>query len=139
MIAKNPIDKPGNPRVRSPRFQTDRDLMVHSKTIGTSLCYKLRTEDISVSGLLLTWSHNTQVPFLINTLIEMEIDPDGQWLDRPLNCVGKVVRKFGDDSDNGTKFGITIVQMDTNSIQEWESCVGSLERRARTMAAYQVA
>jgi hypothetical protein len=131
MASKVQLDKPGNPRVRSPRFQTGRELVVHSKTIGTALCYKLKTEDISVSGLLLTWGHNTQVPFLINTLIEMEIDPDCKWLSRPLSCVGKVVRRFGTDGSLGTKFGITIVQMDTNSIQEWENCVGSLESQVR--------
>jgi hypothetical protein len=130
MASKVQLDKPGNPRVRSPRFQTARELVVHSKTIGTALSYKLKTEDISISGLLLTWEHNTQVPFLINTLVEMQIDPTCQWLDRPLNCVGKVVRRFGTDGVLGTKFGITIVQMDPNSIQEWENCVSTLETEA---------
>ncbi len=139
MAAKILADKPGNPRIRAPRYNTDSELVVHSKTIGTALCYKLKTEDISVSGLLLSWDHNSRVPFLINTLIEMEIDPDCKLLDRPLSCVGKVVRRFGSDQASGTKFGISIVQMDTNSIQDWENCVGSLEGRNQRHSESRVA
>jgi len=136
MAKKFGQEKPGNARTRSPRFLPGQELIVNSKTIGTSLSYKLKTEDVSETGLLLCWEYETQVPFLQNTLVEMEIDPTGAWLDEPLLCVGKVVRKFG---EVGTKFGIVIVQMDGESISSWENCVGRLQERAKDSTTFNAA
>ncbi|MEZ4741785.1 MAG: hypothetical protein R3B45_04955 [Bdellovibrionota bacterium] len=121
-------NKPGNVRIRSPRFLPDKELFVKSKTIGTSLCYRLKADDISLTGLLLSWEFDSHVPFIKNTLIEMEIDSDCIWLEEPISCIGRVVRRM---NEAGTKFGIVIVQMDGEAIHEWDNCVKALEERRK--------
>ena len=87
--------RPSVMRVRAPRVQMG--IEVESKTIGTSASYVLNTEDISRSGLCLVWEREQRMPFNVNTLIEMTIDPKGACLDKPVSCLGKVVRRECDD------------------------------------------
>ena len=110
-------------QVRAPRFTTNGGLLVKSKTIGTMLAYQLSTDDISSSGMLLSWDHNATIPFRENTLLELEIDPQGSWLGKPLYCMGKVARRFVADEESKTKFGISIVQMDGDCMNKWENCI----------------
>jgi hypothetical protein len=120
--------RPNKLAVRAPRVAID--LVVESKTLGTSAAYSMSTEDVSRSGLLLVWERESKMPFIVNTLIEMTIDPEGSCLSRPVTCLGKVVRR---DAQNGssqtTRFGIQIVQMDSSDIQNWEGCLSELEKK----------
>lgn len=111
--------------VRAPRFSLGHDLIVTARTIGTSLSYKLATDDVSKSGLLLSWDYNTKVPFIENTLIEMDVDVEGSWLQKPLHCIGKIVRH--QPSGDVVKFGVAIVQMDQKSFIQWDMCLREIE------------
>jgi len=116
--------------VRAPRVPLD--LKVHSRTIGSSVAYNLTTADVSRSGLLLVWQHDEKVPFIVNTLLELTIDPLGRCLEKPVSCLGKVVRREDDGSDrgdSGTKLGVQIVQIDKSDQHVWEGCLGELEKR----------
>jgi len=128
MINSSRIVRANNLRVRAPRVPID--LQVESRTIGTSAAYQLYTEDISRSGLLLVWNREVKMPFNVNTLLELTIDPKGSCLDRPVSCLGKVVRR---DIDNGiekiTRLGIQIVQIDNTDLNAWEGCLTQLEKR----------
>lgn len=123
--------RPSKLRVRAPRVPIP--LAVESKTIGTSAAYKLQTEDISRSGLLLVWDREVvKMPFIVNTLLEMTIDPDGACLGHPVTCLGKVVRRdprSDDVNDQSARLGIQIVQMDNIDLNTWEVCLSELERR----------
>jgi hypothetical protein len=120
--------RPNKLAVRAPRVSID--LVVESKTLGTSAAYSMSTEDVSRSGLLLVWERESKMPFIVNTLIEMTIDPKGSCLSKPVTCLGKVVRKDAQDgSSQSTRFGIQIVQMDPGDIQNWEVCLSELEKK----------
>jgi hypothetical protein len=108
------------------------DLEVESRTIGTDASYSLITEDISRSGLLLVWDRDVKMPFIVNTLLELTIDPSGSCLDKPVSCLGKVVRREAESEDgkgHQTRLGIQIVQIDNNDLQAWEGCLTQLEKR----------
>ncbi len=122
--------RPSSMRVRAPRVPVD--LMVESRTIGTNASYKFTTIDISRSGLLLSWQRDTKMPFIVNTLLELTIDPKGDCLDKPVACLGKVVRREANDEDDTGKtmtLGIQIVQIDNTDLAQWEGCLSQLERQ----------
>ncbi len=119
---------PAEARVRAPRVSLDGNIVVESKTLGTNVSYRLTTDNVSKSGLLLHWSNDSRLPFIINTLIEMTIDPGATILKQPVNCLGKIVRKEGAVP---TQFGVRIVQIDNSDLEVWEACVSLLERDAR--------
>ena len=123
------IPRTDQTRVRAPRVPFD--LEVRSKTIGTSADYSFSTEDVSRSGLLLLWEKDGRMPFIVNTLIEMVIDPDASCLDQPVMCLGKVVRRENAEGGNGTttRLGIQIVQWDHHDQNLWEGCLSQLEQR----------
>jgi hypothetical protein len=121
--------RPSKLRVRAPRVPID--LEVESRTIGTSAAYRFQTEDISRSGLLLVWDREVRMPFIVNTLLEMTIDPTGTCLQKPVTCLGKVVRRDGTDESNShsARLGIQIVQIDNTDLTTWEGCLSELEKR----------
>ena len=123
---------PQAPRARAPRFDVGQSLLVASKTIGTAVAYNLATQNISKSGMLLSWEHSTPVPFSENTILELTIDPELSFLDEAVNCLGKVVRKETSirDGQKTTKFGIRIVQIDHSDLDSWELCIGDLAIKA---------
>lgn len=117
--------RPSNIRVRAPRLPLD--LRVESKTIGTDAAYDLNTVDVSRSGLLLSWNRKVRVPFNVNTILEMKIDPGCSHLDESVSCLGKVVRREGENGE--TQFGIQIVQIDNTDLNVWEGCLNQLESK----------
>lgn len=122
--------RPSKLRVRAPRVPID--LEVSSKTIGTDANYSFYTEDISRSGLLLVWEKDVKMPFIVNTLLELTIDPASACLEKPVSCLGKVVRREGTSPDgkgHGTRLGIQIVQIDNSDLSNWENCLNQLEKR----------
>lgn len=124
--------RPANMRVRAPRVPMD--LEVESRTIGTSAAYRFSTVDVSRSGLLLQWDREAKMPFIINTLLEITIDPTASCLEKPVLCLGKVVRREhealdGTDAVSPLRLGIQIVQIDNSDLAEWEVCLMELERQ----------
>lgn len=141
MIASKPV-RPRETLIRAPRAHVTEKLVVESKTIGTKLSYQFDTDNISASGLLLTTDRISRVPFSVNTILEMTIDPHHEWLDAPLACLGKVVRReICKETDKvpmtkTTKIGVQIVQIDNTDQLAWEKCVNKLlERQARQRTA----
>jgi len=124
---------PSKLRIRAPRVPID--LKVQSKTIGTSASYQFYTEDISRSGLLLVWDRDAKMPFNVNTLLEMTIDPEGNCLSKPVICLGKVVRRdiekpeAAESYPGPTRLGVQIVQIDKTDLNAWEGCLSQLEKR----------
>ena len=121
--------KPDKSKVRATRYQMDMTLQVASKTLGTHVAYPLDLDNVSHSGMLLTWANHRYVPFIENTIIEMTVDPDRRWLKEPLICLGKVVRRLDHDTKL-TYFGVHIVQMEGDDSTKWESCIVELSKKA---------
>ena len=120
------IEKP-TPAEIAERYTPGKDLFVTSKTIGTDFSYKLDTGNISRSGMLLNWRGERNLPFIENTIIEMVIDPNGEFLTKPVACMGKIVRKApGASAGAKTQYGVSIVQVDEEDQQEWDKCLKDL-------------
>ncbi len=117
-------------RVRAPRFRPSERVVVNSKTIGTYLTYKLSTENLSRSGLLLEWQQNRPIPFIENTILEMTIDPGANILGKPLQCLGKIVRRKESNARSGeTQFGVSIIQIEQEDMEQWHSCIEELSMK----------
>ena len=134
-MALSRISRASDTRLRAPRFAADSEnLIVESKTIGTDISYRMTTENFSRSGMLLEWQHRSQMPFIVNTIIEMTIDPRGTVLGAPVACLGKVVRRkdTGDRTVgyDGAQIGVQIIQMETDDLTMWEKCLALIEKKA---------
>jgi len=130
-------------KVRAPRYRIDRELIVSSKTIGTAVAYPLRTDNVSKSGFLLTWTAGSRVPFIENTILEMTIDPNSQWLEVPVHCLGKVVRKKEKAGASAmepseVQFGVRIVQIDNEDLANWDLCLENLSERVAPLVTAEI-
>ena len=110
-----------NRRERAPRITGQ--FTVHSKTIGSLSYFKLNTENISKSGLLLNWTQQSSLPFIEKTLLDLQIDPERQYFKEPILCLGKVVRREvkKDGHAGAVELGIQIVQIDEKHKHAWEN------------------
>lgn len=116
-------------RVRAKRIGLvqEEGLVVESKTLGSTLAFNLPTENLSRTGLLLNGGRYKAVPFIVNTLLEMTVDPRGKMLERPVTCIGKIVRIDSETSD-AIRYGVQIVQMETKDEDLWMRCVLAMEK-----------
>ena len=125
------FQRPSKEKTRATRVPID--ITVESKTIGTEAWCKMTTVDISKSGMLLTWSRKSKMPYIENTIIELTIDPDGRHFKAPVFCLAKVVRKAKPEKsasyrgDLGRELGVQIVQIDNDDYDVWENCLNQLE------------
>jgi hypothetical protein len=123
LIAKSPETKKP-----APRFKTDK-VLVTAKTIGTKILFKMPVENLSLSGMLITWNEKDQVPFNINTILELDvITPMNQKKDG-LQCLAKVVhaRKL----ENGRRsFGVQIIQAEEDDSLAWNRVVTHISSEA---------
>jgi hypothetical protein len=113
-------------KVRAPRLTTSRAVEVDSRTLGAPLRYRLTTANISRTGLLLDVDCVGRVPFRVNTLVELVVDPQGRVFEKPVACVGKVV-SVGRQGDGAPRFGVHIVQLDGRDRCAWEAALALLE------------
>ena len=123
-------------KVAAPRYRTmDQALRVTSRTLGVPVDYELVSANISKSGILMEYASgqgqpvNQRIPFNVNTLVELTIDPGQQWLQRPVQCVGKVVR-LAHAASGAIQYGVKIVQIEGGENEVWESCFRHLEEYA---------
>ena len=107
-------------------------VIISSRTIGTDASYTLATVDVSASGILCSFDRHGKMPFIVNTILEVTIDPGRSLLEVPLNCLAKVVRRENNPSERNHasgRLGIQILQMDQADTTMWESCVAVLEKK----------
>jgi len=130
------------PKVRGARCaRVPATVTVASRTLGTEASYVLATLDVSASGLLCSFDRHGKMPFLVNTILEVTIDPGCTLLDVPLSCLAKVVRRENDPAEKNHstgRLGIQILQMDQTDSTLWESCVALLEKRFGRISEPQV-
>lgn len=108
------------------------EVIISSRTIGTDASYVLATLDVSSSGILCSFDRHGKMPFIVNTILEVTIDPGRSMLDVPLNCLAKVVRRENDPAERNHasgRLGIQILQMDQADSTLWETCVAVLEKK----------
>lgn len=112
---------------RNSRFDKGPNLTVVAQTFGTSYRYHFKSQDISRSGMLIVCERECLVPFNSSTLLELVIDPQGEWLKAPLACIAKVIRRSSTiDQKTGSSrscFGIHFVELSEESQKTWRSIV----------------
>jgi hypothetical protein len=86
--------------------------------------YNMKTENLSRTGLLISKGNYKAVPFSVNTLLEMTIDPDCKVFEEPVRCLGKVVRR---DHSSVGNFGVQIIQIEGRDARDWELNMSRLE------------
>jgi len=109
------------------RLAPSDDLRVNARTLGTKIGFEISVADISRSGMLLEWS-NTKLPlpFIENTLIEMELNTVFKDQPRRILCMGKVVRRTK-DSDRSF-YGVRVIHTDDHEQMEWVSLISGFEK-----------
>ena len=120
-------DHGGLAQFRNARFGKGPMLTIIAQTFGTAYRYQFRTRDISRSGMLMVSERDCVVPFLSNTLLEITIDPDCEWLKTPLNCIAKVIRR-GTDADTRGRggraiFGVHFIELGDETQRMWRSLI----------------
>ncbi len=118
--------RPTDARVRSGRIDVGQRLRVDTRTLGTTTIYALATHNISRTGLLLQVVRNHRVPYMVNTLLEMTVDPEGALFSTPVSCLGKIVRISSAD-DSKPQYGVQVVQLEGQDLDVWELGLFMLE------------
>ena len=115
-------------RGRAKRVNSGGSLVVEVKTIGAPMAYRMVAKNASRTGLLLQRQSNQNVPFLENTILELDIDPDGHSITDPLRCLGKVVR-LDQTGRSICAYGVEIIQMGKWEQRAWEGRLINLRPR----------
>lgn len=116
------------------------NVYINASTFGTNKKYKLVTINLSHTGFLV--ASFEYVPFAMNTLLELEIDPNGDILSHPINCIGKVVRmvkgesaglkeyieSFAEHEELKSIFGVQISEISQDDRVEWKNAVTELQK-----------
>jgi hypothetical protein len=124
------IVRPAESKVRAKRVGAD--LTAETRTIGVPLAFKVIMENVSRTGFLLSPAANDRMPYQINTLIEMTVDPGAAKLERPIFLLGRIVRTV--QADDLKQFGVHIVQIDSKDYSSWEKYISGLEGKAELAA-----
>ena len=118
---------PQESKVRAKRIELPKQLVVESRTLGTLLTFAMPLDNVSRSGLLLSIGRNKKLPFQVNTLLEITVDPRGALFPRPVACIGKIVRTHSEQGDTKPRFGIQIVQIEAAELTAWERALDQIE------------
>ncbi len=103
-----------------------KNIVVDSKTLGTSLSYRMRTHAANKSRLVLSMGKSQKIPFIENTLLELTIDTESSWLDRPVQCIAKVLTRDDASDPHHAQFDVKIVQMEPTLMQKWYRSIEDL-------------
>ena len=121
-------------RVFRPYNRFDERFDVQANTFGVPFPYNLTSINVSKSGLL-TGSKRI-LPFRLNTLIELTIDPTSSKLSSPVHCIGKVVRFASEERGDAHVYqmlvGIEINEGLDEHFSEWEKYCVLLEEQTAT-------
>ena len=117
-------------RIQNARFEIKPSITVSAKTFGTRVSHDCVTVNVSRSGVLLTAGGPARIPFIQNTLLELTLKKDDNWLTEPVHCIAKVVRcreALGRNREVVRQFGIKIIEMNPHDEKVWESALHSIE------------
>lgn len=113
-------------KVRARRLKPENRMTAETRTIGAPLAFVMHLENVSETGFLLTSGVNGRVPYQVNTLIELTLDPKAHVIGRPIHLLGRIVRTNAAADNGGKQFGVHIVQMDSRDHASWEKFVEEL-------------
>lgn len=120
-------------QIQATRYPTVPAIQVDVSTFGSTSIHRLQTINISKSGLLLTNHGLKHAPFIVNTLVELSMIDRGGWLQKPIYCLGKVIRRMSESNNSyrgHQEFGIKIVELDESYATIWYDIIGLLSEQA---------
>lgn len=113
---------------RSERF--DYTFKVKASTFGCNLYFNLQTKNVSSTGFL-TRARMDIVPFQVNTILEIILDPQCDYFDKSVPCIGSVSR-LDVVEENGIVFkeiGIRITEIEELDFQRWNESLIDLKSK----------
>jgi len=111
--------------VRFVRFVTEIPTRVEARTFGSEEPYHMKTINISKSGFLLASPPGFRVPFHESTLLELTLFVE----DRPIRCLGKVMRCEVDFEKKLKRYGVNICDIHAEDRERYFSFVEDTEHR----------
>ena len=111
------------PALRATRFKPDQLLRVDAKTFGSRDFYQLAIEDLSLSGIHLSVQNQEKVPFVLNTILELVIDPKKSLLEEPIAVSVKVVHRF--DREGHVNLKTNLIDVDPKELPRWEALLSA--------------
>ncbi len=115
-------------KIQCARFEVTPHLIVRARTFGARDHYSLSGVNISKSGLLMHADARDRVPFIINTLLEVQLE-GGNWLREPVACLAKVVRNevTTEDGQRVHEFGIKFIEFSDHGMEVWKDAITNIE------------
>jgi hypothetical protein len=91
------------------------------------MAFDVPVSNLSRSGMLLEWTNKKYtLPFIENTLVEIELTTELRGQRRKINILGKVTRKIGETSSS--LYGIRLIHTAEQDHFEWLSIITTLEK-----------
>lgn len=118
--------------VRAPRYISE--ITVQTKTFGSPITYKMSTVDASLSGLLILTTSPQNVPFSVNTILELTIGPQTGMIEKAISVVGKVVRRDDhmiNEHEGKAYLGIKIIDIDNYNLRLWNDFMEYLKGNSK--------
>lgn len=119
-------------KTRADRVPPPGPCIVETKTIGTSLSYNLPLENFSRTGFLLNSGPYLRIPFQINTILELKVDPRGSVFEQPFHLLAKIVRLIK-DQENLAQYGVQILQVDSKDSYHWQKTIDQFEPNQQSL------
>lgn len=116
--------------ILSARFQTAPPCVFKGKTFGSSNPYVFKTINASKSGILIM-SMQKSPPFRTGTLVEYSMEPNGEWLTKPINGMAKVARQWTHQvkvASTTTYFGLELKEFLDDGEALWQQSIHELEK-----------
>lgn len=115
-------------RIQCARFEVSPNITVRARTFGAREHYTLNGVNISKSGLLMLGDARDRVPFIVNTLLEIQLEGNN-WLREPVSCLAKVVRNevHAEDGRRQQEFGIKFIEFSDHGMEVWKDALANIE------------
>lgn len=113
------------------KYKASMPLVAEAGTFGTLHKYPLVVENVSRAGIMIVNTEGVEIPFRVNTILELVIGRLGKILSVPVRCIGKVLRLSHETDTKGvapSHIVIALVELDAAQTLHWNQLVDELER-----------
>jgi hypothetical protein len=126
MSEKKPQETKENAQPAS-RLAPPDEFHLNARTLGTKFGFDIPVSNISRTGMLLEWANTRKpLPFIENTLIEIELSTMLKGQPRHINFMGKIVRKT--KAEKSALYGVQVIHTDDQEQLEWVALISSFEK-----------
>lgn len=119
--------------IQCARFDTPQmGIRVQAKTFGARDRYGLMSLNVSKTGLLMSANPGDRVPFIVNTLLEVQLEAPA-WLKEPVTGLAKVIRHTTRTAsgERRIEFGIRFIEFNEEGMDLWKNALNHIEAELR--------